>query len=123
VDFGRRLSEALVGDRPSYRTERRYLHADGHVIHADVAAVLVRDADGRPMHLACQVLDITERKRLEAQVEAERDLSDRLVASLSERGALTTDPEPVAAEAVVTDVLDGLTGTVPGLRAGELTDA
>ena len=33
-----------------HRNEKRYMHADGHIVWVSVNATLVRDADGRPLH-------------------------------------------------------------------------
>ena len=59
----------LAGDAPHYRTEKRYIHADGHVVPVDLSSTVVRDGDGEPVHLLTQVQDITERKRFEGQLQ------------------------------------------------------
>jgi diguanylate cyclase (GGDEF)-like protein len=48
--------------------EKRYLHADGSVVWAQLSVSLVRDDEGRPLHFVSQVTDISERKRLEAEL-------------------------------------------------------
>jgi diguanylate cyclase (GGDEF)-like protein/PAS domain S-box-containing protein len=52
-----------------YRTEKRYIHADGHVVPVDLSASVIRDGDGKPLHVLTQVQDITERKRFEGQLQ------------------------------------------------------
>ena len=42
----RGMSEVLAGDVSHYRTEKRYIHADGHVVPVDLSSTVVRDADG-----------------------------------------------------------------------------
>ena len=65
----RGYGELLAGRASHYRSEKRYIHADGHVVPVDLSASVVRDGDGAPLHLLTQVQDITERKRFEGQVQ------------------------------------------------------
>jgi diguanylate cyclase (GGDEF)-like protein/PAS domain S-box-containing protein len=64
----------LSGQGSLYESEKRYVRADGTVVWAALAVSLVRDSGGRPLHLVSQVQDISERRRLEAQL---RHLADR----------------------------------------------
>lgn len=62
------LRRLAAGEIESYRIEKRYLHALGHTVWAQLDVTLLRDADGRPA-LACgQVQDISERRRHEQQL-------------------------------------------------------
>ena len=61
--------EVMSGYASHYRTEKRYIHADGHVVPVDLSATVVRDGDGEPIHVLTQVQDITERKRFEGQLQ------------------------------------------------------
>jgi diguanylate cyclase (GGDEF)-like protein/PAS domain S-box-containing protein len=61
--------EVMAGHSDHYRTEKRYIHADGHVVPVDLSATVVRDGDGEPLHVLTQVQDITERKRFEGQLQ------------------------------------------------------
>jgi diguanylate cyclase (GGDEF)-like protein/PAS domain S-box-containing protein len=65
----RGMAEVLAGDVPHFRTEKRYIHADGHVIPVDLSSTVVRDGEGRAIHVLTQVQDITERKRFEGQLQ------------------------------------------------------
>jgi PAS domain S-box-containing protein len=49
--------------------ERRYLRPDGEQFHAIVHLGVVRDADGTPLYTLAQVVDITDRKRSEEELE------------------------------------------------------
>ncbi len=62
------VSRVLDGRLASYQMEKRYLHADGSVVWAQLSVSLVRDDEGRPLHFVSQVTDISERKRLEAEL-------------------------------------------------------
>jgi diguanylate cyclase (GGDEF)-like protein/PAS domain S-box-containing protein len=65
----RAYADVLTGRTAHSRTEKRYIHARGHVVPVDLSATVVRDADGEPMHVLTQVQDITERKRFEGQLQ------------------------------------------------------
>ncbi len=54
------VEETLAGRRSSYRLRKRYLHADGHVVHGDLSVALLRAPDGTPIHFISQILDVTE---------------------------------------------------------------
>jgi diguanylate cyclase (GGDEF)-like protein/PAS domain S-box-containing protein len=62
------LEETLAGTRAGYQMEKRYLRPDGEVVWALLSVSLVRDPEGTPLHFISQVLDISERKRLEAEL-------------------------------------------------------
>ncbi len=56
------------GTEGSARFEKRYLHRNGNVVWVDLSTVLLRDATGRPHHFVADAVDITERKRAEAEI-------------------------------------------------------
>ncbi len=57
------------GALESATLDKRYLHADGRTISALANISLVRDATGKPQHAVVQVQDVTEQKRVAAQLE------------------------------------------------------
>jgi len=63
-------SRMLAGERRTAMVERRYLRPDHSVVHTVMSITLVRDEVGRPLHLVTQVLDVTDRHRLEAYLES-----------------------------------------------------
>ena len=63
------MEEVLAGRRTGYQLDKRYLHADGHLIWVSISVSLVRDESGEPLHLVTQVLDITERHQLEERLQ------------------------------------------------------
>ena len=66
--------KALDGEVSSYEISKRYVHADGHAIWAQVHVSLVRDSSGEPVHTIAQVEDITERRRSEESLRESRRL-------------------------------------------------
>jgi diguanylate cyclase (GGDEF)-like protein/PAS domain S-box-containing protein len=59
------LAELLSGDRRSFTVERRLFRAGGAALWVAISVSLVRGRDGQPLHLICQVEDISERKAAE----------------------------------------------------------
>jgi diguanylate cyclase (GGDEF)-like protein/PAS domain S-box-containing protein len=59
----------LAGQIASYQVEKRYRHAWGHYIWVLLTVSVVRDAQGRALHVIKQVQDITERKEGARQLE------------------------------------------------------
>ncbi|NQV22750.1 MAG: PAS domain S-box protein, partial [Rhodopirellula sp.] len=64
LDHVRRL---VAGELSNYQMEKRYLHKDGHVVHALLSVSLVKAVRGAPLHFVSQVQDVTARKRAEEQ--------------------------------------------------------
>jgi diguanylate cyclase (GGDEF)-like protein/PAS domain S-box-containing protein len=61
--------EMFDGRIPTYQVEKRYQHAWGHSVWVLLSVSLVRDDEGRPVHIIAQVQDISERKELEGRLE------------------------------------------------------
>ncbi len=65
---------ALIdGDTNAARWEKRYVHADGHIVSAMVSVSLLRHPDGTPRLLIAGIEDISERKLMEQRL---RQLAD-----------------------------------------------
>jgi two-component system cell cycle sensor histidine kinase/response regulator CckA len=77
------VRELVAGRRVTARYEKRFLHADGHVVWATVAASIVRNEAGEPLYLVAQVEDVSERRRAE---QAASEASERF------RGAFESSP-------------------------------
>ena len=71
VDTARR-DRLVRGEMPSFRMEKRFVHADGHVVYADLSARAMHDAEGRPQYLLAQMQDITARKNAESAIREGR---------------------------------------------------
>ena len=69
------LQETLDGVREGYVLEKRYVHADGHHISAQLSVAVVREPGGAPRWLVAQVVDVTRNRQLEEELRTgtERD--------------------------------------------------
>ena len=77
----------------TFGNEIRMRHRDGHWVWIlSRGRVVQRDSDGNPLRLAGIHIDITERKRLEAQLVIERDYLARLM-DTSASGIMALDKE------------------------------
>ncbi len=66
----RLIRELLAGRRRSYAIEKRLMHADGRVLHV-LAHVSLMHGDGeRPLYFLVQLVDLSERRRAEAERRA-----------------------------------------------------
>ncbi len=72
-DDGPVMEVLLSGLQKHHVREKRYIHADGHTIWAEVAVSLVTAADGSPLHLIAQIQNIGERR---AHLEHLRHMAD-----------------------------------------------
>src|SRR3954447_11689637 len=59
------VRELMAGGRRSFTVERRLFRAGGAALWVAISVSMVRDRDGQPLHLICQVEDCTERKAAE----------------------------------------------------------
>ncbi len=60
------FAKLAAGEIDTYSEDRRYIRKDGTTMWAQTTVSLVRDGAGRPDHILCQVLDLTEKRRLSA---------------------------------------------------------
>jgi PAS domain S-box-containing protein len=72
----------LDGERDTWATEKRYLTKDGRTVWTAVTTRLQRNSEGHPLHFLTHILDITERKRLQADLaQADRLASMGMLAA------------------------------------------
>ncbi|MEX0835598.1 MAG: diguanylate cyclase, partial [Nitriliruptor sp.] len=69
-DPSRDLLAGLPDGRARVRVERQLPHHDGHRLPTELSIALVRDDQDRPLHLIIQVVDLSERRALEAELRA-----------------------------------------------------
>jgi diguanylate cyclase (GGDEF)-like protein/PAS domain S-box-containing protein len=67
------LQQLAEGELTSYQMEMRYRHKDGSEVWALTTTAVVRGEDGQPLHYIGQIMDVTERRRLERQLRHHAD--------------------------------------------------
>jgi PAS domain S-box-containing protein/diguanylate cyclase (GGDEF)-like protein len=65
----RYLDQLFAGDVLGYHVETRAVRADGEVIWIQLSVSLAHDYEGTPAYVLVEVQDLTERKRLEDELE------------------------------------------------------
>jgi len=69
--------ELLDGSRDSYESQKRFVHADGHLVLGLLHVGVIRDSAGAVQSMIAQVNDMTQRKQAEDQL-AHRAMHDPL---------------------------------------------
>lgn len=70
------IRKLVRGNCDAFDMEKRYVHRDGHTVHAHVGIAVLRDAAGHARYLIGDLLDITEHKNSERALrEAMLDLT------------------------------------------------
>jgi diguanylate cyclase (GGDEF)-like protein/PAS domain S-box-containing protein len=72
------------GETRIYDTEKRYLHAAGHIVWVAIHTTLIHDEHGAPAYFLSQIEDITARRRYELQLQHMAD-HDSLTGLLNRR--------------------------------------
>lgn len=79
------VKSLLEGKTASARFEKRYLHKNGSIVYTDVATYLQRNDEGNPQYFITTINDISERKRVEAEVQMlNEDLESKVIQRTSE---------------------------------------
>jgi len=68
-----RYAELVQGKREENQWEQRLVHKDGRIVVTSVRFSLLRDTEGRPQYVAALQEDITERKRLGAELVSAKE--------------------------------------------------
>ena len=71
------LGKLLDGSLAAYETEKRYIHRAGHDVWVHLGVSPVRDEHGRVSYFITQINDVSERRRVQAEL-AHRALHDHL---------------------------------------------
>ena len=72
----------LAGEIGTYQMEKRYVHKQGHLVWVLLSVTLVRSEGGEPRYFIAQIIDISERKRMEDDL---RQMKDELEARVEAR--------------------------------------
>ncbi|TWT32321.1 Blue-light-activated protein [Posidoniimonas corsicana] len=82
----------IGGEKDYFSLEKRYKRKDGCVLWGTVTATLVRSADGAPLHVLAQLLDVTARKQAELALQKSEEWFRSLI-ELSTSVYAVTDRE------------------------------
>lgn len=121
------LARLTRGEIREYLAEKRYVRKDGRIVWGLLAVSLLRDADGRALHTASIVQDVTERRRVEEALmeirEAERrrmarDLHDAVLQDLAAavQAVQATQEEARASVGALEHAAEALRRATRGLR-------
>jgi PAS domain S-box-containing protein len=89
LDF-EQVRRLLAGEIHTYQTEKRYVHARGHMVTVLLDVSLVHDDQRQPRYFICQIQDITARKCEENELRWRTAFFEAMVNSNSD-GILVTD--------------------------------
>ena len=119
------LRDLIDGERYGYRTEKRYLHAEGHTVWISLNVSPVYDGDGTVSYLISQIEDISDRKESEERLTRQA-LHDSLTGLpnrtlFSDRVRMVASRRSAAGHAIVYLDLDGfkLVNDTLGHAAGD----
>lgn len=65
--------QVTTGALEKFVIEKPYIHKDGHIVWARIASAQLRDEEGVPQYVLVQIYDISDKKRAEKKIEAQRD--------------------------------------------------
>jgi PAS domain S-box-containing protein len=88
----RDVARLFADEIPSFSAERRYRHRDGHYVWARVTASMTRSVDGKPEFMVAVIEDISDRRRVEADLEQARQRELDVGARI--QGSLLAQPPP-----------------------------
>ncbi len=67
------VHQVLEGKIKTYQLEKRYFHADGHIVWIMLSVSLVNNDKGEPLYFIAQIEDITEWKEVQKELHDARD--------------------------------------------------
>lgn len=72
------VKKMYEGKINSFRSTKRYIHKEGHIVWAEATVSMVRDEEGRPKYYITQIQDITLAKKVEEELRQSRDQAEIL---------------------------------------------
>ncbi|MEQ1515580.1 MAG: PAS domain-containing protein, partial [Usitatibacteraceae bacterium] len=83
-------SEACAGNARAYEYEMRLRHKAGHYVPVLVRGAIMRDAAGKAIRMSGANTDLSQEKRLQGELEAQRDFATLIVETMGQ-GLSVTD--------------------------------
>ncbi len=72
------VKEMYEGKIDSFRSTKRYIHKDGHIVWGEATVSIIRDEEGKPKYYITQIQDITATKKAEEELRQARDQAEVL---------------------------------------------
>jgi len=104
-----KLGRLMEGEIESFQIEKKYLAKDGGIVQALVMVSRLDDEEGAPKYFFAQLIDVSERKRAEAELQLAAHVFETAI-----EGVVITDPD-----AIIQWVNPAVT-TITGYSAGEM---
>lgn len=76
--------KVIDGEIGSYTNKRTYQHKNGHTIHGEVTASLVRDENDQPLYFVAHTVDTTESERARIELVAAKEKAEKASQAKSE---------------------------------------
>jgi len=115
------MRKLTAGETPVYRATKRYFRKDGALIWGELASIAVRDESEALLHYLVVIDDITERKKAENALAAEKE---RLAVTLRSIGdgviATGTDGRVVLMNRMAEDLTGWTSAEAEGRLVGEV---
>jgi PAS domain S-box-containing protein len=77
-------SNLASGKIDHYRMEKKFIHKNGETVHAILDANLIRDPSGKAIYFLGSVVDITERKQAEMDLQSQKELLKGILDSIKD---------------------------------------
>jgi hypothetical protein len=112
--------QLLAGEIPTFSMEKRYIRKDGSPVWVNLTVALVRHASGQPNYFIAVVEDISSRKQIEAELQAERSQLADIVATQQAVAMAPLDLDEILKLVIQrAQALTGADGAVVGLVEGD----
>ncbi|MBF0122888.1 MAG: PAS domain S-box protein [Candidatus Omnitrophica bacterium] len=76
------VRQMISGEIQSYMLEKRYFHKNGAIVWVLLAVALVRDSGGTPLYFISQIENITERKKMEEELQGSKAFVEAIVENI-----------------------------------------
>ena len=86
------IKKVYTGEIPQYHTQKRYIRKDGTIIWGDVTVSAIRDSNRKFQYCLALIDNITERKRMFDQLQAEKNKLQTFIDAM-DCGVTIQDPD------------------------------